>query len=94
MLITGTSGYADYVTDEGSSTALHADPFRAWTPEELIDIAFARGPVCEPGACWSYAHTNFVILGQVMEKAGAKPLDACCARACLDRWRSRTRGAT
>ena len=28
MLISGTSGYADYVTDEGFLAALHADPFR------------------------------------------------------------------
>ena len=58
MLISGTSGYADYVTDDGFLAALHADPFRAWTPDQLIDIAFKRGQVCDPGACWSYAHTN------------------------------------
>jgi CubicO group peptidase (beta-lactamase class C family) len=73
MLITG---YADYVTDEGFLAALNADPFRAWTPRELIEIAFGRGPVCDPGSCWSYAHTNFVILGEVLALAGGKPLDA------------------
>ena len=30
--------------------------------------------VCAPGACWSYAHTNFVILGKVLEKATGKSL--------------------
>jgi CubicO group peptidase (beta-lactamase class C family) len=25
--------------------------------------------VCEPGTCFAYAHTNFVILGKVLEKA-------------------------
>jgi D-alanyl-D-alanine carboxypeptidase len=29
---------------------------------------------CDPGACWSYAHTNFVILGKVLEKASGRPL--------------------
>jgi CubicO group peptidase (beta-lactamase class C family) len=29
---------------------------------------------CDPGTCWSYAHTNFVILGKVLEKASGRPL--------------------
>lgn len=73
MLISGTSGYADYVTDDGFVKRLYADPFQHWTPEELIKIAFARPMPCDPGQCWSYAHTNFVILGQVIEKATRKP---------------------
>ena len=28
--------------------------------------------MCDPGACWSYAHTNFVILGQVLEKVAGQ----------------------
>ncbi|MFO1142910.1 MAG: serine hydrolase domain-containing protein [Amaricoccus sp.] len=84
MLIRGTSGYADYVTDDGFLAAFHADPFRAWTPEELIAIGLARPMACEPGTCWSYAHTNFVILGQVLEKATGRPLDALLRAGVLD----------
>ncbi|MFO0991846.1 MAG: serine hydrolase domain-containing protein [Hyphomicrobiales bacterium] len=73
MLISGTSGYADYVTDDGFVKRLYADPFQRWTPDELIKIAFVRQMPCNPGECWSYAHTNFVILGQVIEKATGKP---------------------
>jgi CubicO group peptidase (beta-lactamase class C family) len=29
----------------------------------------------EPGTNWSYAHTNFMILGEVLSKIGGKPLD-------------------
>jgi D-alanyl-D-alanine carboxypeptidase len=74
MLMNGTSGYADYVTDEGFIEAFYADPFRHWTPGELIAIGLKRPQACAPGACWSYAHTNFVILGQVIEKATGLPL--------------------
>lgn len=84
MLINGTSGYADYVTDEGFIAGLYGDPFRAWTEDELTGIAFARGPVCAPGACWSYAHTNFVVLGQVLAKVGGKPLDVLLRENILD----------
>ncbi len=48
---------------------LYADPFRHWTPDELIAIGLGRPMICDPGTCWSYAHTNFVILGKVLEKA-------------------------
>ena len=53
---------------------LYADPFRHWSPDELVAIGLGRPAVCDPGACWSYAHTNFVILGKVLEKVGGKPL--------------------
>jgi CubicO group peptidase (beta-lactamase class C family) len=76
MLMNGTSGYADYVTDEGFLKALYANPFRHWTPDELIGIGLGRPMACEPGACWSYAHINFVILGEVLEKVTGRPLDA------------------
>ncbi|HVL21666.1 MAG TPA: serine hydrolase domain-containing protein [Amaricoccus sp.] len=85
MLISGTSGYADYVTDAGFLADLHADPFRHWSPEELIAIAFARPMACEPGACWSYAHTNFVILGQVIEKATGRQLADLIRAGIVDR---------
>ena len=30
---------------------------------------------CEPGACFNYAHTNFVILGEVLRKVTGKPVE-------------------
>jgi CubicO group peptidase (beta-lactamase class C family) len=75
MLMNGTSGYADYVTDEGFVKALYADPFRHWSDAEKIAIGLKREPACAPGECWSYAHTNFVILGEVLEKVTGKGLD-------------------
>jgi CubicO group peptidase (beta-lactamase class C family) len=75
MLINGTSGYADYVTQESFLKQFYADPFRQWTPDELIALALEPPMICEPGTCWSYAHTNFVILGKVLEKATGRPLE-------------------
>ena len=67
MLLNGTSGYADYVNLK--VLPLYQNPFRAWQPDELIDISFKQPMLCEPGTCFAYAHTNFVILGKVLEKA-------------------------
>src|SRR5262245_49950476 len=74
MLINGTSGYADYVAEDAIVPLLYADPFRAWQPDELIALALKKSMACDPGTCWSYAHTNFVILGKVLEKASGRPL--------------------
>jgi D-alanyl-D-alanine carboxypeptidase len=84
MLINGTSGYADYVTDESFIKRFYADPFQHWTPEELIAIGLGRGMICDPGKCWSYAHTNFVILGKVLEKVTGRPLAALIRENILD----------
>ncbi len=70
MLLRGTSGYADYVNLK--ILPLYENPFRNWQPDELIALAFKEPMACEPGACWSYAHTNFVVLGQVLEKASGR----------------------
>jgi D-alanyl-D-alanine carboxypeptidase len=74
MLINGTSGYADYVAEDAIVPLLYADPFRAWQPDELIALALRKPMPCDPGACWSYAHTNFVILGKVLGRASGRPL--------------------
>jgi D-alanyl-D-alanine carboxypeptidase len=84
MLINGTSGYADYVTDESFLKQLYADPFRHWRPDELIAIGLKRPMICDPGTCWSYAHTNFVILGKVLEKAAGRPLQDLIREGVLD----------
>lgn len=84
MLINGTSGYADYVTDDKFIKRFYADPFKHWTPDELIGIGLKRGTICDPGTCWSYAHTNFVILGKVLEKATGRKLAELIREGVLD----------
>ncbi len=84
MLVNNTSGYADYVTDESFVQRLYADPFRPWRPEDLTAIALGRPMTCDPGTCWSYAHTNFVILGRVLEKVTGRPLETLIREGILD----------
>lgn len=76
MLASMTSGYADYVRDEQFAPTLYADPFRQFTPQELINIGVSKPLHFEPGTNWSYSHTGYVILGQVLEKITGKPLAA------------------
>jgi CubicO group peptidase (beta-lactamase class C family) len=62
-----TSGYADYVYQPEVLQGLSRDPFRQWTSEELIGIGISKPMMFEPGTNWGYSHTNYVILGRVLE---------------------------
>ena len=75
MLANQTSGYPDFETDSGWLAAWNADPFRIWIFDERVKYAFDRPMQFEPGTNWSYAHTNFMILGEILAKIGKKPLD-------------------
>lgn len=63
-----TSGYQDYVYEPAVLTGTNLNPFRQWTSEELIQIGVTPTPWFDPGANWAYSHTNYVILGRVLEK--------------------------
>src|SRR5438105_4596201 len=75
MLANQTAGYPDFETDPAWLAAWSANPFHIWTFEERVKYAFARPVQFAPGTNWSYAHTNFMILGEILTKIGKKPLD-------------------
>jgi CubicO group peptidase (beta-lactamase class C family) len=74
MLANMTSGYPDYETDPTFTTEQETDPFKQWTVPELLSLAFSRPILFPPGTNWSYAHTNMVILGEILQKIGGQPL--------------------
>jgi len=82
MLINSTSGYADYVNLD--ILPLYDEPFRQWTPEELIALGMSQPMVCDPGTCFAYAHTNFVILGEVLSNVSGRPVDALIREGILE----------
>jgi CubicO group peptidase (beta-lactamase class C family) len=84
MLANQTSGYPDYETDPKWLAAWNADPFHIWTFEERLKYAFSRPVMFAPGTNWSYAHTNFMVLGDILSKIGKKPLDALLREKVLD----------
>lgn len=74
MLANMTSGYPDYVTDPAFLAAFNADPFKPITVAERLAYAFSRPISFPPGTNWGYAHTNYMILGQILSDVGKKPL--------------------
>ncbi|KUI29663.1 D-alanyl-D-alanine carboxypeptidase [Mycobacterium sp. IS-1742] len=70
-----TSGYHDYVLgNDAFADAAYADPFRAYTTDDLFEFAVHKPLQYEPGTNWSYAHTNYVLLGLALERATGRPM--------------------
>jgi D-alanyl-D-alanine carboxypeptidase len=85
MLASSTSGYADYVTTDEFNARLHADPFQRWTPDELLAIAMKQPPVFAPGTSWAFSDTNFMLLGQILERVSGKPYAELVKAQILDK---------
>jgi D-alanyl-D-alanine carboxypeptidase len=69
-LLSHTSGYQDYYPLD------YVAPFmtRDVTAAQILD-QWAKKPLdFDPGARWQYSNTNYVIIGQIVEKLTGKPL--------------------
>jgi D-alanyl-D-alanine carboxypeptidase len=66
------SGLYDYSDDTNKD--LPQQPFRQWTPRELLEVAFRHPLVFPPGTKFDYCNTNTVLLGLVVEKASGQSL--------------------
>ena len=68
------TGLYNYTNSQQMATSLDDDPTRDWTPQELLDIAFAQPANFAPDAQFEYSNTNYALLGLIIEKVDGKPL--------------------
>ena len=68
------TGLFNYTGAPELSDSLDADPAKAWTPSEVLAIAFRHPPNFAPDTSFEYSNTNYALLGLVAEKAGGRPL--------------------
>jgi D-alanyl-D-alanine carboxypeptidase len=68
------SGLYGYTGDPELAAAMDADPGKAWTPREVLAIAFRHPPQFAPDASYDYSNTNYALLGLIAEKVGGRPL--------------------
>ena len=68
------SGLFNYTGAPDLSDTLDSDPGKAWTPQEVLAIAFRRPPNFAPDTSYEYSNTNYALLGLVAEKVGGRPL--------------------
>ena len=83
MLANQTSGYPDFETDPGWTAAFNTDPFQIFTYQQRIAYGFDRPVQFPPGTNWSYAHTNFMILGKILSMVGKAPLNVLLQKKVL-----------
>ncbi|WP_092556059.1 serine hydrolase domain-containing protein [Herbiconiux ginsengi] len=62
------SGLYSYTFDPQFNATLDAEPQKAWTPDELLSIAFSHPANSAPGVTFDYSNTNIVLLGVVIEQ--------------------------
>lgn len=74
MLATSTSGYADFVYSPEVATSTALTPYRQFGTDELIAIGTGQPMLFEPGTNWGYSHTNYAVLGKVLELATGRSL--------------------
>lgn len=75
QMMTHTSGIADYAGSSDYTTSPYternlADPTHAWTREEQVRFAVdTYDPVAAPGAEYHYSDTNYILLGDLLERS-------------------------
>jgi D-alanyl-D-alanine carboxypeptidase len=68
------SGLPSYTDAPELTESLDRDPKRAWTPQEMLAIAFKRPSPSAPDTEYDYCNTNYVLLGLIAEHIEGKPL--------------------
>jgi D-alanyl-D-alanine carboxypeptidase len=74
QLLEMRSGLYNYTETEEMNRILDEDPAYAFTPEELLALAFARPPYFPPGQGYYYSNTNTVLLGLLIEQLTGRPV--------------------
>ncbi|MEU5919714.1 serine hydrolase [Streptomyces sp. NPDC047141] len=69
------SGLFNYSADEGFYKAFTSDPYRPFTPQQLLSYSFKHPIQFQPGAEFDYCNTNLILLGLVVEKVSGTPLN-------------------
>ena len=70
-LLDHTSGLYDFFENPKIDPALLSQRSRIWTA--AMALSFMKGPYCAPATCWAYSNSNYVLLGQIVEKVTGRP---------------------
>jgi D-alanyl-D-alanine carboxypeptidase len=69
------SGLYNYTESLELNQTLDTNPTKAWTPDELLAIAYKSPPYFPPGQGFLYSNTNTVLLGLIIEKLTGNPVE-------------------
>jgi D-alanyl-D-alanine carboxypeptidase len=77
-----TSGIYDFFSNPTIDAALLADKRRAWTPARAL--SYVRSPYFAAGTGWHYSNSNYVLLGQVVQRVTGRTVAAELRRRFVD----------
>jgi D-alanyl-D-alanine carboxypeptidase len=81
QLLGHTSGVYNYFEDPGYNRDIYRDTWRAWSVPEIL--RWVQRPYCQPGECFHYSNTNFILLGLVVEDLTGERLSTVIRRRLL-----------
>ncbi len=73
-LLNHTAGLPEYYGQAGVDDEIKGNPDRQWTPYDRLKYVFDLKPLFAVGKGWSYADTNYILVGQIVERASGKLL--------------------
>ncbi|THA74386.1 serine hydrolase domain-containing protein [Streptomyces sp. A0592] len=96
MLLNNSSGIPDYIPyafpslqtfpSPASAQSLDDNRFRTFRPAELIALGLAAPPTGEPGAATGvYSNTNYLLLGQLLERTTGTAAEVYITRHVIER---------
>ena len=72
MLMNHSSGIPEHVLNKDFIAEMRKDPDRIWKPEELLIYILDAKPLFPAGKGWSYADTNYILVGMIFERITRK----------------------
>lgn len=75
MLAASSTGFGDYITPPAFGKEIYVNTRRVWTAADLITRSlppYQKPAFTKPGKNWAYSHTNFVMLGAILERVAHK----------------------
>ncbi len=83
MLMNHSSGIPEHILANGFLPAVKAAPDKVWKPEELLTYVLDAKPLFAAGKGYSYADTNYILVGMIFERVTKKNLYAEVQRRLL-----------
>jgi CubicO group peptidase (beta-lactamase class C family) len=88
MLAASSTGFGDYITPPAFvGKEIYANTHRVWTADDLITRSlppYQKPAFTDPGKNWAYSHTDFVMLGSILQQVSEKPYASLLQEMILD----------
>lgn len=83
QLLAMRSGIYDFTSDSGFNRRFDADPLMSFRPRDILPIIRRHEPEFAPGARTSYADSNYVLLGMILERLTGRTVRSLITRGII-----------